>query len=534
MTMGVTTGVRNGAPPPASVTRDLLRARGQLQAGHPADARATLERALQLAPGYADAVRLLGTAAQATGDQKLAARCFTAALKVWPDDADLHLGLGIALFEQGAENEGLGQLRHACRLAPNAANAWYNLGCALKKAAQTEEAWASFKRAAQLDSTHTAACLEASRTLALLGRIDAAIAGFREVLRRDPANADAWFALSNLNILHFSAEETRAIRRLYADTRSGTAAREQLGFTLAKALEDQGDYAAAFDQFTVANAAKRATLQWDASANRRYAVSIHEAFSRPVATPPDRTSGAEVIFIASVPRSGSTLVEHILASHPDVEGANEINELWHVVQAESERRHEAFPAWVRSATSGDWLRLGKTYLERTARWRERKLRCTDKSLVNWRLAGAALTMLPGARVVIVHRNPVETCLACFRQRFAGESGFTCNLDEMADYCIDFARLTAFWLQRFPQRTFDLEYETLVAQPEATIRGLLDFCRLPFAPECLRFHETRRTVLSSSSAAQVRQPLRNDTARAGRYGGKLDGLRARLRAAGLAI
>jgi hypothetical protein len=146
--------------------------------------------------------------------------------------------------------------------------------------------------------------------------------------------------------------------------------------------------------------------------------------------------------------------------------------------------------------------------------------------------GAALAMLPAARVVVVRRDPVETCLACFRQCFTELSGFTCDLDEMADYCIDFIRLTRFWLERYPNKVFDLEYETLVAEPEPTIRRLLDFCGLPFDPACLEFHKTPRAVLSAPSAAQVRQPMRRDTARSARYGDKLDGLRRRLRDAGV--
>jgi len=135
-------------------------------------------------------------------------------------------------------------------------------------------------------------------------------------------------------------------------------------------------------------------------------------------------------------------------------------------------------------------------------------------------------------VVVCRRNPLETCLACYRQWFGNEAVFSCDLDEMADFCIGFMRLTRFWLEKFPGRVFDLEYEMLVAEPEPTIRRLLDFCGLSFDPACLEFHRTERTVLSAPSAAQVRQPLRRDTARADRYGDKLDGLRKRLKDAGL--
>ncbi|HKU79057.1 MAG TPA: sulfotransferase, partial [Rhodanobacteraceae bacterium] len=247
--------------------------------------------------------------------------------------------------------------------------------------------------------------------------------------------------------------------------------------------------------------------------------------------PSDPQLGREAILIVSIPRSGSTLVEQILASHPEVEGANEIKDMTQVIDAETHRRNSAFPLWVPDATAEDWQRLGREYLARTARWRERKPRFTDKSLVTWYLVGAALAMMPAARVVIVRRDPVETCLGCFRQCFSENSGFACNMDELADYCIDFLRLTRFWLAKYPDRVMDLQYESLVADPDTEVRRLLDFCGLPFDPACLDFHKTARTVQSLPSAAQVRQPIRRDTARSKLYGDKLDRLRQRLRDAG---
>jgi len=273
-------------------------------------------------------------------------------------------------------------------------------------------------------------------------------------------------------------------------------------------------------------------VKGDAGGERDRVQSILRTFA--TATPPQSLNaslGHEVILIVSLPRSGSTLVEQILASHPDVEGANEINDLRDVIDAETRRRGLAFPSWVLDATAEDWHRLGIEYLTQAARWRNTKPRFTDKNLLNWYLVGAALTMLPAARVVVVRRDPLETCLACYRQYFTGIGGFACDLDDMADYCANFLRLTRFWLDKFPTRVFDLQYETLLVEPDEVIHRLLSFCDLSFDPACLAFHETSRPVLSSPSAAQVRQPLRNDTARSAFYGNKLDGLRRRLRELG---
>jgi len=142
-------------------------------------------------------------------------------------------------------------------------------------------------------------------------------------------------------------------------------------------------------------------------------------------------------------------------------------------------------------------------------------------------------MLPAARVIIVRRDPVETCLACYRHSFTDAAGFACDLDDLADYCTGFLRLTRFWLEQYPTQVFDLQYEALVADPEGVIRRMLDFCGLPFDPACLEFHKTQRAVLTPS-ASQVRQPLHRGSARSARYGDKLDPLRQRLRDAGVQI
>lgn len=524
-----------GTPPPAlspAAERLLAQAR-EAWARHDFDAaERSLVGVLALAPDAPAATRMLGMVSQRRGNHAQAIDCFQRVLAVWPDDSDLHVCLGIALFESGRVDPALAHMRRACELQPSSAPAWFNFGEALSRATRTAEAVDALKRALELDARHVPARLSLSKAQASLGEIDQAVAGFREVLRLDPGNADGWFGLSNLNTVRFDAADVRQLQQALARDRLSDRHRELLQFTLAKAWEDQGDYGEAFETFRRANASRRRRVRWDAAGERRRVDAIMHSFGQPVQASAGTERGREVIFIVSIPRSGSTLVEQILASHPQVEGANEIKDMSQVIDDETRRRRSAFPLWATDATAEDWRRLGEDYLARTASWRVAKPRFTDKSLVTWYLVGAALAMLPAARVVIVRRDPVETCLACYRQCFTEHTGFTCDLDEMADYCIDFMRLTRFWLDRYPDRVMDLPYESLVAEPEPVIRRLLDFCDLPFDPACLAFHKTSRTVMSAPSAAQVRQPLRRDTARSARYGDKLDGLRRRLRDAGL--
>ena len=513
--------------------RLLARTRSEWEAAQFDAAERSLRSVLALAPHEPRAIRMLGMVARSRGDYAKAADCFRSVLAVWPDDVFLRTELGLSLLALGEPQAATEHFRQVCELAPESESAWFNLGEALWQQARGEEAVMALQRSLALEPRLIQACISLARACAGLGRVDAAVAEFREVLRLDPGNADGWYGLSlNTNL---DAADAAHLQRLFARTGLPARAHYLLGFALAKALEDQHDFTGAFEILREANASQRASMRvkWDAAKERRLVDAIRGAFANALSSSPDAAAGKEAILITGMPRSGSTLVEQILASHLDVEGANEISDMLQLVHAESRRRGSAFPLWVSDATAEDWQRLGQDYLARTARWRMTKPRFADKNLLGWHFTGAALAMLPAARVIIVRRNPVETCLACYRHSFTDAAGFTCDLDDLADYCAGFLRLTRFWLDKYPAQVFDLQYEALVADPEGVIRRMLDFCGLSFDPACLEPHKTARAVLTPS-ASQVRQPLHRGSARSARYGDKLERLRQRLQDAGVQL
>ena len=513
---------------PPALVKLLQQAQGELARRQFDAAAATLASVLAHAPDCAPALGMAAIVAQMQGRHERAVECFRKALRTQPRDARLHAGLGISLFERQDVAGAIAALRRACELAPSVASAWFNLGRALKLQVRTDEAIEALHKALQLDPSHVSARLTLADALASIGEIEPAVAELRRVLKAHPGDAHAWFALANLKVVPLSADDADTLRAHFEQAGVSPETRVLFGFALARALEDQGDYVASFEILRRANRMQRRRLRWNAAEHHAVIGATEQAFSTALLAPIDPRQGREVIFIAGIPRSGTTLVEQILASHPEVEGANEITDLPRVLDAESTRRGRCWPDWVQESTSADWGRLGAEYLARTARWREHKPRLTDKNLVTWKYVGAALAMLPAARVVIVRRNPLETCLACYRQWFATGSEFSYDLEDMADYCIEFVRLSRFWLQRFPDSVFDLEYEALLANPEGVTRRLLDFCGLPFDSACLQFHRTKRSVVSAASAAQVRRPLHRGTQRSANYGNLLDGLRRRLR------
>jgi len=227
-----------------------------------------------------------------------------------------------------------------------------------------------------------------------------------------------------------------------------------------------------------------------------------------------------------MPRSGTTLVEQILASHERITGAGELDTLARVLTEESERRQKRYPQWAREATVQDWQRLGQRYLSLTAQWRVQRPRFVDKMASNWRLLGAMRAMLPGARIVICRRDPLENCWSCFRQYFQNGSEFSYDLDHLAAFWKAFDHAASGWSRRSPDRVRQQVYEDLTENPEAEIRTLLNFCELPFDPACLHFQDLQRSV-RTLSASQVRKPMQKWESRAVKYGALLDPLRAAL-------
>jgi Tfp pilus assembly protein PilF len=475
-----------------------------------------LKRVLAEAPGFANAQFLYGIARQMCGDSHTAAEYLRKAAQQRPDDPNILTNLGGALYDSGAIQESFVYLRRATELAPTQASNWYNLGKALKLHWQLDEAEAALRRALDLDEKHASARTTLADIFTIRGNITDAITEYRKVLALRPDHALAWHGLANLKTESLSPADARQIQHILQNQQLDADARVLLGFSLYRALEDQHDYTGAFQVLREANALKRQLIQWDAAAEHAHVGAIIEAFRHPLPAPLDPTLGQEVIFIASLPRSGSTLVEHILASHPLVEGANEIGDLSQVLDEESKRRGKDFPHWVADATAEDWARLGKYYLARTAHWRSKRPYSTDKGLQNWQWVGAIRAMLPGAKIINCHRDPVETCFACYRQLFSEGIHYSYDLQDLASYHNDYRHLSAYWQKHDPGHVLDLGYETLVRESETQIRRILAFCQLPFDAACLSPHQTQRNVHSTASAAQVRQPIRSDTPRSQHY------------------
>ena len=510
----------------SSAARRLGIASQALAAGHTAVAEQRLAGLLDVYPNHPEVLRMFAALQSLQGDAPGATATMERAIAQRPDDAAYWSSYGSALLEAARYDDAITALKRACEYDQEYTTAWYNLGLAYIRCMHVDEAKAAFQRAvSQSPELSINARVILGDMFRAENRVEEAKAEYREAIAVQKNAGTAWWGLSEIKTQRFSDEDLAELRAALTMPGASEDDMAAMGFTLARALDDRKQYAESIHALEQANARMRARRRWDARVYSDHIDAVLEAFTPPPAGAVDPTLGHEAIFVASMPRSGSTLTEQVLASHSQVDGGGEVADLPAVLMEECQRMNMSFPHFVRELTPADWARLGRRYLERTKKWRGTRPRFTDKMPSNWQYIGAIRAMLPGAHVVVVRRDPLETCLSCYRQRLSN-SEYTRTFADLGAAWHDFDRAVKHWRALHPDFVRENIYEEFVADPETNIRQLLAFCDLPFEEQCLEFHKTERSV-HTPSATQVREPLRKDTARAQRYGELLDPLRAAL-------
>lgn len=511
---------------PMQVRALIRQASDALLGERPDLARVAVVAALAQAPEQVDVLRMAGLVYAEQRDYATAGRHFQMALRQGGCDALLYRQYASALEQSGAIEEAYKLRKLAVEQLPDSALALFDLGehCFLYE--DMDAAVTALEMAVRKAPDYVPALLKLGSALVYAGRIQEGAAAYRRVLSRHPDFGAAWFSLANIKTLAFTLPETGQMRRMLQDGKVRDPDRLLIQFALAKACEDAGEYPEAFALLMDANGRRRRQVEWSAPRFSQQIRHAEEIFAMPHAGAGDPAFGREVIFVVGLPRSGTTLTEQIIASHSQVEGANELGDLGRILTEESARLRQPYPDWILRATQDDWRRLGQRYLDSTARWRRHKPMSTDKMPGNWMFVGAIRAMLPGARIVFCRRDPLENCWSCFKQYFFTGWDFTFSLEDIAAYWKDFDRTASHWVKRDPAHVREQGYEALTRDPAGEIRALLGFCGLPYEEACLHFHQSERSV-RTASAGQVRQPLQKSAARALRYGALLDPLRSAL-------
>jgi tetratricopeptide (TPR) repeat protein len=511
---------------PAQVRALVQRASDALVKNRPDLARMALVVALAQAPDEPDVQRMAALVCSEEHDYAAACGHFERALQCGGADALLYRQHADTLEKSGAIDDAFKLRKLAAEQLPGSPLARFDLGEHCFNYEDMEQAVAELGEAARLAPGYVPALLKLGSALVYVGRIEEGAAAYRQVLARHPDFGAAWFSLANIKTLPFEPSEVAKMRQMLCDGIVADPDRLLIEYSLAKACEDAGSYAESFSLLASANGRKRSQVGWSAARFSEQVRHAEQVFATPPEGVEDPEFGSEVIFIVGLPRSGTTLTEQIIASHSRVEGANELPDLGRILTEESVRLRRPYPEWITGATRDDWHRLGQRYLDATRRWRRRRPIFTDKMPGNWMFIGAIRAMLPGARIIVCRRDPLENCWSCYKQYFYGGWDFTFSLEDIAAYWLDFDRNVSGWARREPGRIREQGYEALLENPAAEIRDLLAFCGLPFEEACLEFHKSTRSV-RTASAGQVRQPLQKNPGKASRYGALLDPLRLAL-------
>jgi Flp pilus assembly protein TadD len=450
-----------------------------------------------------------------------------------------HVGRAVALDPQGEyraqlaklftlvrrDGDAAATLEEAEQALPTDALSRDTMGCVYARLGDHGAALTHFDEAVRLEPRNTEYRYNQAATLNFLGRTDEADAALEALIALAPGDARAHHLLAGLRKQTPQHNHVARLARTHARTRDGRG-RLLLGYALAKELEDIGQPADALDKLCAANAEHRRTLPYTFARDAAVFDAVEENWPTLQAAPASAPPSDAPIFIIGMPRTGTTLVDRIISSHPDVESAGELQAMPLAVKKAAGTRTPTVmdPETIVAAANSDMGDIGRDFLQRTRHHRrDPSLRFTDKFPGNFLYAGFIARALPSAKIVCLRRHPMDTVLSNFRNLFAVSSryyDYSYDLLDIAAYYVRFDRLMTFWREALPGRVIEVRYEDLVANQEDETRRLLAHCGLEWSDDCLAFH-TNDAPVSTPSAAQVRRPIYSDSvARWKRHGAVL--------------
>lgn len=506
------------------------------------EAERCCRRALQVAPRRGHAHYVLGKSLKALGDAEQAIAHFEQALALKAGGAELYNDLGNALLQAGRPQQALSNYNQALCLRPQYARALFNLGHVRQLLGQPDEAEACYRRVLDLEPGNAQIHYMLAVLLTVGGRLEEALDHYREVLRLEPDNLDAVAGIATVHEKrgeheaaydrlrpHLPDTANPGIAITYGDLAprygrhkeaadfiervlNGEPAPSRghacgLHFKLADLYDALGRYEQAFHHYEQGNRLREAAF--DPAAHVAAIDTLIEAYTEEGLSQAPRASVASErpVFIVGMPRSGTSLVEQILASHGQVHGAGELYDIERLVLRlpTLPEKHIPEPQRVKTLTVGELDTLAGVYLDHLEAIADRAPRVTDKMPYNFLHLGLLSLLFPGARVIHCVRDPLDTCLSCYFQNFIYGNSHTFDLEQLGLYYRQYERLMAHWKQVVDLPVLDVRYEDLVTDPEAVSRTLVAFCDLPWDPACLRFHENPR-VVNTASYDQVRRPV----------------------------
>ncbi len=483
----------------------VLKAQGELD-----EAESSFRKAIETEPGYAEAHYNLGNLLKDRGRSDQAEASYRQAMAIRPDYAEVLGNLGHLLNELDRPGEALACCRQALALRKNYLTAWINKGVALRELGQFDEAEASFRKAITLQENSADAHFALAGLLKSTGRSNEAAACYREVVRLQPEHGAAYRLWAHSQKHREHGPDVRAMEQAYKQAGDNREYKMHLAFGLGKIFEELGRHDEAFSFFQTGNQIKHEGFNTPlASESDAFFTALRDHFNaRLFAQHQDtRNAGAGSIFILGMPRSGTTLVEQVLASHSRVYGGGELPTLPRLIEtAFAGLEGVDLVRALATAPASSLEKLGQDYLASSRKMAGKAIYVSDKRPLNFIHVGLIRLILPQAKIIHCRRDPLDTCWSIFKSYFPTRNfQFADDLPELGRYYNHYRDLMQHWRRVLPGFVHDLHYENMVQEQESETRKLLAFCNLDWEPACLDFHKTRRAV-QTASAEQVRQPI----------------------------
>jgi len=466
-------------------------------------------RILKRDPNHVEAARMLARIAAENSQFEDAEVFLRHALSIAPDYTRLRVDLVNVLNDLHRNEEALQHAEEVLELAPGTAESHIIHAIALGANGLHHDAIQAYEEALQISPDRPAILCSLAHHLKTVGEQDQAIARYRESIVLKPDHAQSYWSMANLKTFKFEDSEIEAMQSLLANEDLPDESRVHIHNALGLDSEARGDYDTAFNHIQQCNILRRKVEEYDpveteTRIDRNVDVFDEEFIQTNAGNGNDDSSP---IFVVGLPRSGSTLIEQILASHSLVDGTHELFDLAHVARRIRERsKNKArFPDTLLNLQAKDWHAIGTDYIESTRRYRADAPYFVDKNPNNFAYIGLIKLALPNAKIINAMRHPLDSCFGSYKQLFASGQQFTYDLTEIGEYYLQYRRLLDHYHELLPGFVLDVHYEQVVADLETQVRRILDYCGLPFEESCLRFHETERAVKTASSE-QVRQPI----------------------------
>jgi tetratricopeptide (TPR) repeat protein len=460
---------------------------------------------------HVEALRLLGRIAQRGGAANQAEDLFREVVDKAPGYVDVRLDFVRVLIERQKYAAALEQVDQRLQTVPSDPDVRFLRATILAGLGRHEDAVPIFYELLSETPRRNHLRIVLGHSLKALGRTDEAVRAYQDATSGQTDIGDAFWSLANLKTYHFNDREVERMRDLEALSGPGLPDRAHLCFALGKALEDRADYGGSWVSYERGNSLVRAKSGYrpealDDSTHRLIKTCSEEFF---VARAAAGAAACDPIFIVGLPRSGSTLLEQILASHPDVDGTHELHDVPRIVselqEQKPDRGHVRYPELLPSLDPLLFERLGRRYLDETRVYRRGRPRFIDKMPNNFWHIGLIHLILPNARIIDIRREPMACCVSNLKQLYARGQEFCYGIEDIARYYRAYLALMHHWNRVLPGRVLCISYEDLVEDVEVAVRRILAHCGLEFDPACLAFHRNRRAI-NTPSSEQVRQPL----------------------------